>query len=68
MADDEAYLRTALPVLAAYTRQVVLEVDVERLRAAARHAGTADHLAFLDALAAFAAAVRGLRVDGEAFR
>lgn len=63
MADDAAYLRQALPVLVAYTRQVVMAVDVDRLHRAAEEAGHADQAAFLAAMRDFRQAVRGLHVD-----
>ncbi|MBB2914890.1 hypothetical protein FHS43_006202 [Streptosporangium becharense] len=65
MADSDAvYLRQALPVLVAYTRQVVLAVDVERMHAVAEEAGLpADQVAFLAAMRDFQRAVRGLLVD-----
>ncbi|MEV7008885.1 hypothetical protein [Streptosporangium sp. NPDC051022] len=65
MADsDAAYLHQALPVLVTYTRQVVMAMDVERMRRAAEEADLpAGQVAFLEAMRTFQRAVRGLQVD-----
>ncbi|GAA3076644.1 hypothetical protein [Streptosporangium carneum] len=61
---DVVYLRQALPVLVAYTRQVVMQMDLERLHCAAEEARLpAEQVAFLTAVRTFQRTVRGLEVD-----
>lgn len=49
-AEDATYLRNAMPVVAAYTRQVILSVNLEAMLRAAREAKADKQAAFLQAL------------------
>ncbi|RBQ21563.1 hypothetical protein DP939_02305 [Spongiactinospora rosea] len=56
MTSPDDYLRTALPVLLTYTRQVLLDLDLGRMRAAAEEASDQTAVDFLSAAIVFAQA------------
>lgn len=51
-ADDAEYLRNVMPVVAAYTRQVILAVNLETMLRAAKEAGAVRQAAFIQSLLA----------------
>jgi hypothetical protein len=50
LAARAEYVRTVLPVVATYTRQVLVEVDLEKIRTALAADGDHGRVAWIDAL------------------